>query len=166
MMRAGSRCGSALVEFAFAGIPILFVILSVIEISRGMWTYETLSYAVTEATRLAAVHGASCVTAPNNCPIFVADIAQRIADSSHGLLADQMSVTLVSPGLGSVTCQLSDCLNNGAPVSPGDTPGANISVAAAYPFTSPMSVFFPGFGGSASFGATTLHASSQEQIQF
>ena len=38
-----SRCGGqSLVEFTLVGIPLIFVLISVFEISRGMWMYHTL----------------------------------------------------------------------------------------------------------------------------
>jgi hypothetical protein len=94
------RRGSSLVEFALCFTPVFFIILAVFEISRCMWTYETLSYSVTEATRLAIVHGENCGAAPNSCTITVAAIAQRIAASSQGLQPDQMTVGLASSGGG------------------------------------------------------------------
>lgn len=169
-MSRHSRRGSALAEFAFAGVPIIFTILSVMEVSRGMWTSSTLSYAVKEATRMAIVHGANCATPPNACAITVGTIARRVADSSQGLLTSQMSVTLLSTGDGvTIRCNpLSACLNNGSvwPAYPGNTPGSDILITASYPFQSPMGIFFSAFGNS-TFGITTkLPASSRERIEF
>ncbi len=163
--RGRSRRGGLLVEFLFAGIPVLFTIISVVEIARAMWTEETLSYAVSEAARLAVVHGVNCVTAPHNCPITVANIAQRI-----GLSTDQMNVTLSSTGGGaSVNCTpLSSCLANSGvwPAAPGNTLASDVIVTASYPFDSPMGFFFPGVGGTAPFATTYLPATSQQRIQF
>ncbi len=157
-------------EFVLGGIPIIFMIISIIEVSRGMWTSNTLSFAVTEASRMAIVHGQNCSTSPNSCSITVGNIAQRIADSSQGLLANQMTVTLLSTGDGvSITCNpLSSCLGNSSlwPVFPGNSPGTDIIVTAVYPFSSPMAIFFPGFTGSAAFGTANLPATSQGRIQF
>jgi hypothetical protein len=129
-----------------------------------MWTYETLSYSVTEATRLAIVHGENCGAAPNSCTITVAAIAQRIAASSQGLQPDQMTVGLASSGGGAtVSCNpLSSCLANTAvwPVSPGNTRSSELTVSAIYPFQSTIATLFPGFL------AVNLTASSQEQVQF
>jgi hypothetical protein len=166
-MRKQSRRGSALVEFAFAGIPILLTIIAVMEFSRCMWTYNTLTYAVTEATRMAAVHGADCATPPNACSIHVADIAQRIADSSPGLQTDQITNVQFSAGGGApITCpSLSSCLTNGS-VWPAFPQGTVILITAVYPFQSPMAMFFPGFASSTPWITANLQASSQETIQF
>jgi Flp pilus assembly protein TadG len=166
-MSGKSRRGSALVEFTFAGIPILFTIISVIEISRCMWTLETLSYAVTEGSRMAVVHGADCALPPNSCSITVASIAQRIADSAQGLLVNQMSVTLASAGV-TVTCTpLSSCLSNSTSWSvAGNTAGTSVVISAVYPFQSPMAIFFPGLTNPTSWVTANLPASSQEPVQF
>ena len=63
MIRESKRRGQALVEFTFVGIPMIFILISVFEMSRGMWIYHTLTYAVKEGTRVAMVHGQDCVTA-------------------------------------------------------------------------------------------------------
>ncbi len=55
------RLGQALAEFTFVGIPIIFILISVFEVSRGMWMYHTLAYAVKNGTRYASVHGINCV---------------------------------------------------------------------------------------------------------
>lgn len=159
-MRRRTRRGSTLVEFVLAGIPILLTVISVIEISRCMWTYNTLTYAVKEGTRMAIVHGENCSTAPNICSTTVGAIAQRLADSSQGLLADQINIS------GTITCSpLSSCLGSSSPW-PALPIGTNIRITAAYPFDSPIGIFFPGSAISTPFPAVTLRASSQQRIQF
>ncbi len=161
-MSGRSRHGSVLVEFVLAGIPILFTIVSVVEISRCMWTYNTLEHAVTEATRMAVVHGADCVAFGNSCSIRVHDIAQRIADSSQGLSPDRMTVTLTGGGAGG---SLSSYLGNYSdwPAYPA---GTTIAITAVYPFDSPMAIFFPGLGAPTSWVTINLTASSREPVQF
>ena len=148
----------------------MMTLISVIEVSRAMWVSNTLSYAVTEASRMAIVHGQNCATTPNSCSITVGNIAHRIADSSQGLFPDQMNVTLLSSGDGvTITCNpLSSCLSNSSvwPAFPGNSPGTDILVTAVYPFTSVMAIFFPGSAGSTSGVTANLPASSQGRIQF
>ena len=43
--------GATILEFSLVGIGLIFVILSFFEVSRGMWTYQTLAYAVREGER-------------------------------------------------------------------------------------------------------------------
>jgi Flp pilus assembly protein TadG len=171
-----SRRGNVLFEFALAGIPIMLLIISVIEISRGMWTYTTLSYAVTEASRLAIVHGQGCGTNGNRCPITVNSIADQIWASSPELDPGQMNVTFSSTGGGTaITCNpLLSCTDGGDnpsssaqfPPVPGNAPGVYVTVTATYPFQSPLTMFFPGLTSPTAPITTTLRATSQEPIQF
>ena len=66
------RLGQSLVEFTFVGIPIIFILISVFEVSRGMWIYQTLAHSVKNGTRYASVHGINCVSTSfnsNNCTV-------------------------------------------------------------------------------------------------
>jgi TadE-like protein len=173
-MRLKSCRGNVLFEFALAGIPIMLLIVSVIEISRAMWTYCTLSYAVTEGARRAIVGGEDCGITPNLCETFVSTIAAKISASSPRLSA-LMTVTLSSSGGGpTFTCKppLSGCIlgfgvggQNGKPF-PGNPPGSDVIITATYPFTSPLTMFFPGLTSSTGGITTILRATSQEPIQF
>ena len=49
--------GNATIEFTLVGIPLVFVLISTIEMARGMWIYHTLAYAVKEGTRYAVARG-------------------------------------------------------------------------------------------------------------
>ena len=71
------RLGQTLVEFTFVGIPIIFILISIFEVSRGMWIYHTLAYAAKVGARYASVHGINCIgntvntslQNPNNCAV-------------------------------------------------------------------------------------------------
>src|SRR5579871_5563504 len=83
------RSGQSLIEFTLVGIPLIFVLISVFEISRGMWIYHTLAYSVKNGVRYASVHGINCVGSatnsklqnPNNCTVNMgpADVPGTIA---------------------------------------------------------------------------------------
>jgi Flp pilus assembly protein TadG len=62
----GGRKGSTALEFALVGIPLLFILFSLFEAARGMWTYQMMAYAVREGTRYAAMHGKGWAS-PNTC---------------------------------------------------------------------------------------------------
>jgi Flp pilus assembly protein TadG len=168
-----SRSGSVLFEFAVAGIPILLLIISVIEISRGMWTYSTLEFAVTEASRLVSVHAVDCGV-HNNCTVTVSNIAAQISGASQNLDSDLMNVTLssaLSAGGSAttvVTCTLTSCGLNGNqfPTSPASTAGSDVIVTATYPFQSPLTMFFPGLTNPTAPITITLSATSREPILF
>ena len=46
--RRKSQRGGSLIEFTFVGIPLMFVLISIFEASRGMWTYNLLAHAIKE----------------------------------------------------------------------------------------------------------------------
>lgn len=50
--------GQALVEFSLVGIVFFLLIFSLVDVSRGVWNYNTLSQATREGARYAIVHGA------------------------------------------------------------------------------------------------------------
>jgi Flp pilus assembly protein TadG len=77
IMRKRER-GSTLLEFVLVGIPLVFLLISTVEISRGMWHYHTLAHAVRRATRFAMVKGQGCTVGANTCVVTIARIAQEI----------------------------------------------------------------------------------------
>src|SRR5580765_336316 len=74
--------GATTIEMTFVGIPIIFILISVFEISRGMWMYNTAATAVREGLRFASVHGVNCVHLapgiPNSCEVTANDIVKVI----------------------------------------------------------------------------------------
>ena len=75
-----------MIEFVLVGIPIIFILISVFELARGMWLYHTAAYALREGARYAIVRGNNCNLYPNNCAVTVAQVASRIRDSAVGFL--------------------------------------------------------------------------------
>ncbi len=65
-MTRPKRRGSATIEMTLVGIPIMFTLISIFEMSRGMWMYQTLAYSVKVGVRYAIVHGSSCDSTENN----------------------------------------------------------------------------------------------------
>ncbi len=173
--RRVQRQGNSVIEFTLVGIPMIFVLISVFEMSRGMWLYHTLAHAVKEGTRFAVVHGRSCELEPNSCTVTVRDIAQRIRTNGVGLLPQELNVTLSSEPnspLSVVNCRpLSQCLEGATaaeqwPQYPSNQPGMDLTLTATYPFRSAISMFWPGAGKGMNFGVFTFPAQSTETIQF
>jgi Flp pilus assembly protein TadG len=170
LMRDGRR-GNSLIEFTLVGIPMVFVLISIVEMSRGMWMYHTLAYAVKEGTRYAAVHGINCQTSPNTCTIGVSDVVAKIKDSGIGLLPGDLNVTLTTQSGAQVVCSpiSASCLANNSqwpPSSNGDNQvGKQITITATCPFRSALAMVWPG-AGSVTFGAFTFPASSTELMEF
>jgi TadE-like protein len=162
------RRGNVVLEFTLVGIPMVFILISVVEISRGMWTYHTLAHAVKEGTRYTIVHGHNCSLAPNNCQVTVGQIAQRVREAGVGLMPDEMQVEFRSEGDAIVCSGLDTCLNNTNfwPVYPNSQMGRRITINATYPFRSALAMFWPGAGAPVRFGVFNLPASSTETIQF
>jgi Flp pilus assembly protein TadG len=174
-MRRG-RSGNAMLEFTLVGIPMIFILISVFEMARGMWVYHTLAYAVKEGARFAIVHGQNCGVRPNICEITVGQLTTRIKDAGVGLMPQDLAVALyygdVNDGAAaSVTCNpLASCLANGNfwpdPANPGAQVGQLISIRGAYPFRSALSMFWPGNYGPVKFMTVNFGATSTEEIQF
>ena len=78
-----SRRGNSLLEFTLVCIPLMFVLISIVEISRYMWTYHTLAFAVKRAARFAIVHGKGCADASAACPATVGNVAQLVRSAQR-----------------------------------------------------------------------------------
>src|SRR5690242_5165865 len=130
------RLGSATLEMTLVGIPMIFVLISTIEMARGMWIYHTLAYSIREGTRFTIVHGVDCGVSPNACTKTVADIAAVIRDAATGLDGGQMQVTLQSltDNIGPVTLTSALANTTQFPSSGGDALQAPITFSATYPF--------------------------------
>ncbi len=164
---AFSRRGATALEFTLAGIPLMFILFSIFEGARGMWTYEMMSYAVREGTRYASMHGKDCAS-PNSCQITVGQIASYI-QAAGPLLSSSTTLTL-TPSTGSATTgTISSLASNSAiwPSSTANAPGQTVKIAASYPFQTILAIFWTGSGPPLNDSKTfTLRASSAEAIQY
>jgi Flp pilus assembly protein TadG len=175
-MSRTNRRGSAMLEFMLVGIPMMFVLISIFEIARGMWIYETLSHAVREGTRFAIVHGNTCALTPNSCVTTVGGIATRMRDAGVGLLPENLTVTITSTSRSAGPATLATLLTDttpfpslavgATPPDPGGETGLPVTITASYPFESAIVMFWPGATGSASFTSINLPATSRANIQF
>jgi len=161
------RRGSAMVEFVLAGIPVIFILISIFELSRGMWTYHTMAYAVREGVRYAAVHGKGCAS-PNTCQVTIGQITTVIKAAGAGLPPSTTVVTF-TPASGSassatMTSQMTS--TTVWPPSAANAPGQNIKIKVTYPFRTFLAVFWTGAGGVNDSGVFNLGASSSAPIQF
>jgi Flp pilus assembly protein TadG len=160
--------GSAIVEMTLVGIPMIFVLISIFELARGMWAYDTLAYTVRETTRYAIVHGNNCSISPNSCAITVGNIMSRLTNAGVGLPPDQLNVTLKSL-TDNISCNpVSTCLTSSTvfPSSGANGVGNPITISATYQFRSAISMFWPGAGRPLVFAPVNLPASSTDYIQF
>jgi Flp pilus assembly protein TadG len=160
------RCrGNALLEFTLCSIPLIFVIVSVVQMSLGMWNYHTLNEAIKVTTRTASVRGADCASL--SCALTVGEITQMLTTKGVGLLPGSLIVTLTDAN-GAITCNpVSTCTSSTTtwPRSGGNSTGQVISISAKYPFSTAISMFVPGRGGAA-FRPLTFSAISQQVIDY
>jgi hypothetical protein len=157
--------GGTLVEFALAGIPMIFVLISIFEMARGMWMYATIAYAVREGTRFAIVKGHNC----SGCGVTVSRVARQIREAGVGLDPNVLRINLIAAGHATPCTPLQDCIDHGTgtqwPPASANAIGQNIAVTATYTFRSALSMFWPG-SSAIVFGPVTFTARAEEQIQF
>lgn len=180
-----------MLEFTLVGIPIMFVLISIFEISRGMWVYETMAYSVKQGVRYAASHGYNCTQNGNGCTI---NMGPAKADCT-GLTALETVATIIrcagvglDPATTNVTfytfidptakvkqggpCTLeasgaaNACPANPFPPNPQNRIGTyKVEVDIRTPFRSAIALFWPG-ARPLQFGTFTLGANSADGIQF
>ena len=167
--------GTTLLEFVLVGIPMVFLLISTVEISRGMWHYHTLAHAIRHATRFAIVKGQGCTAGSNTCVVTIARIAQEIRSAGIGLDPDSFTnVTFKAVAGRTIThTTLTECLADttqwptaAGSSDPGAAVGSDLEISAVYPFRSAISMFWPGAGRGSRFGTFYFPASSRESIQF
>jgi hypothetical protein len=137
------RAGSVMLEFALAGVPTIFVIISLVWICLGMWQYQTLEEAVTAVVRSSSAHGAGC--AGQTCATTVSQTAYAIEAKSIGIPDSLLNVTLTSAA-STVTCNpLNSCYNNSSnwPTLSGNSAGTDISITAQFTMSLPISMWVP-----------------------
>lgn len=179
MRRRKNQRGSAMLEFALAGIPLMFIWISIVQMAIGMWRYHTIQYAVKTAGSYITVHGSDCSTGTNSCSIKIKDAAQVLANYSIGIDPTQMQVTFNAMASDHVTvastvsCQLSGggspCLSNNTawPPSPNNTPGNDIEIKTEYLFASALAMVAPGPGSTpVRFGTFWLPGFTHQSILY
>lgn len=161
------QAGNALVEFTLVSIPLIFLLVSIVELARGMWIYATLAHAVKEGTRFAVVHGQGCAQASSSCPVTLGAVATLVQQNAVGLSPTQLNVTLAAGSSTQNCAPVSSCLSSASawPASPNNSIGLPVKISGTYSFQSGLSMFWPG-SNPVQFKAVTLGAESQEEILF
>ncbi len=91
MGRRGNWRGNATIEFTLVGIPLVFILISTMEMARGMWIYHTLAYAIKEGTRYAVARGQN-----NPAPGTLKGVCTAIVQAGTGLLPEDLLLTFHS----------------------------------------------------------------------
>jgi Flp pilus assembly protein TadG len=160
-----------MVEFALICVPLLFCIISVLEIARGMWHYHTIQFATKATGAYISVHGSTCNIPPNSCVIKVNDIVRAFQDAATGIQASDVKLTLTTQSGAVTTCQtLGGCSTNNTiwpPNSPSQSPdnvaGKQFTVRAEYTFRTALSMVSR---GKVAFGAFRFAGVSRQLIVF
>lgn len=179
------KSGNTLIEFTFVVLPVMFVIISTFEIARGMWMYNSLAYALRQATRYVIVHGNNCAIPPNSCRVQIGDIATVIQYNGVGLAPADVDLQFISsagasiPASGWVT--LENCLPpSGAQSStfwPASAPGAALQdarggqgvdaeIRGRVRFASAITLFWPGVRTMGTFALVRLPANSRGAVVY
>lgn len=94
--RRGGECGESLVEFAFASVLFLSMVLGAIEFGIAVWNYNLVSDLAQEGARFAAVRGQTSGTACSGmalpCSASNGDVQAFVQSRAAGL-----SVTVTTP---------------------------------------------------------------------
>jgi hypothetical protein len=171
------RLGQALVEFTLVGIPLIFILISTFEVSRGMWIYHTLAYSVRDGVRYASVHGWNCTQNGNTCNTLanVGNVASVIQFAGIGLDPAKTTLTFYTgptdaAGDGKLQiakCTLTACQGNATafPPSGANFVGQPISISITSPFNSVIAMLWPG-AKPVSFASGLLGATSTDTIKF
>jgi len=157
-----------MLEFVLVGIPMIFILLSIFEIARGMWTYETLAYAVREGVRYSIMHGKGCAS-PHTCQVTIGAIATVIKNAGVGLDANSVTVTFTPASGSATTGTIASQLTSSTiwPPSSSNSPGQLVKISLKYRFQTFLAVFWVGAGAPLNDSGTFyLPASSTEPIQF
>lgn len=121
----GNEHGSAMVEMALSLTILLTVLLGLLSISLGLYSYHYISEAAREGTRYAIVRGSSC-TGLTACPAAAADVQTYVRGLGYpGITTTSLTVTTTWPTTG-VNCTPS--------VNPCNNPGNLVQVTVTYPF--------------------------------
>lgn len=167
MKKLKSRTGSTMVEFIMTGIPLLFIIISVVEVSRGIWIYDTLAHAVESTTRDMAVRGYDCSNYVSGCQQNLGGYSQLFSKWATGLDPSQVAVVFQTVNHSTTCNPLNTCFNSATawPPSGDNARNLDIWVSASMPFNSAISMLV--FGSApVPFGKFTLSAKSHQQILF
>lgn len=153
MIQRKKQTGSALVEFTLTGIPLLFIWISIVQMSLGMWNYHTLQYAIKQAGSYVSMHGsATGYCKSNNCR--VEDAANIMATYAVGMQASNITMTFTpvasdhSTKGTATTCALNSCETN-TTAFPNGNP--EFEIGAEYQFKNGLGMVSPGSGGVIKF---------------
>jgi len=145
-MRRKRQAGSAILEFTLTGVPMIFVWISIVQMSIGMWNYHTLQYATKTAGEYVQVHGGTdgyCKT--NTCQ--VQNAATQLASAAIGLNPTLMNVTFYTVSSADhltkttvKSCTLNNCETDSTSF-PNEASGSEFAIQVEYQFKSALIMY-------------------------
>ncbi len=174
MLQGKARRGSTIIEFGLAGIVLIFVWISIVQMAIGMWRYSTLQYATKLAGSFSAVRGAGCYLPGSDCAIQIKHAAHIIQVNAPGLDSALTNVVFsaVSPSdhstvLASHSCRLDSCLTDitAWPLSSHNARGQELRIDVDYLYNSGIVMWAPGAGGTV-FGSVHLPGHTQQVVMY
>jgi Flp pilus assembly protein TadG len=160
--------GNALIEFTLLGIPMTFILISIVSISIGMWEYQNLAWAVDQTARYGTMHGVTCTENSNSCAINVGNMANYFIGAASALDPGTVSVSFTDGSGTATTCNpINSCTSNSAqfPGTAYNSVGSDIKVTASYTVPNPIALYWPG-SGSVVASNFTVGATSRQRIEF
>jgi Flp pilus assembly protein TadG len=160
--------GNVGIEFTLIGIPMIFVLISTMEIARGMWAYNALGHCVREGVRAATRAGENCSADTNDCSLTVAEMVGNIRNAALAFPPDDLNVTLTSAAGSRACAPVAACLEDSTmwPPAGGNGVGSEVTISATYLFRSALAMYWPGQAATQPFGSYRLEATSTGRIQF
>ena len=154
-----------------AGIPMIFLLFTTLQVSIAAWNYFTIDHAVNVAARYAALHGATCSANGNTCTVTLGNVATQLANAATGVPSGKIKATFTTDSGTETTCNpLSSCLSNSSPWPPSanndNEVGANVTVKAQFTANMALAMFWFRGGMVNDAGAFTFPATSTQQIMY
>jgi Flp pilus assembly protein TadG len=181
MRNRNKERGSQTLEFTLIGLPLIFLLFSIIHMCFAMMTFHTMQEAVEQGARFVATRGSTCASGSNTCNVTVQQIADVVATSSPGIAASNLKLTLTTNSGTSVVCDKintctsscsSGCSGNKGnkwpdPTTTDSNPGKDIIISAdVTSLPSPMYMFWTMYNSAPKIGSTSFHAYSRQRLMF
>ena len=168
-MRRRKR-GVAMIEFTFAGIATIFLLICTFNLSVVMWQYHTLAFGIHQTGRFMAVKGVNCRKPGNTCAQTVANIAQKVQTYTAAIPSDRLNLTLTTQSGAVTTCSPITTCSTNTTIWPPSTNSDNqigneIKLSASYQVQAALILYWPG-GSPNSIATVTLPADSTQKILF
>ncbi len=166
------RAGNAQIEFALCGVFVVFLLISIADMARGLWINHTLAEAVRDGTRYAITRGDRYrdKDAPYGrlADARLQDVVRAVWRSAIGLERGRLNLRFEGPPGAVIKCEPSTACENITDFWPPDGSAAKnieIAISATYPYNSLVVMYFPGTS-PVQFGNYILGSTARERIVF